>query len=294
VSRKRSLSIAGIELAVDGPDDLERTEQDPIYAPFVAPVGGERMPVSVVEGEAPDLQGFTPVFDSGVAWTLHRSNGTRLLRFARPGAPGGWLYSAALQGLAERVTVHCGPRMRVVRAGGDVLIDPVRYPLDQLLLMYRLAASQGAIVHAAGAVVDGRAWVFAGRSGAGKSTLMQLLDGEAGIQALGDDRVVLRRVGSKIRAFGTPWPGEARVACNADAPLHAIAFLQQGPEHRLVPLDRGEALVRLLPVASVPWYEPEVAGLVLDFLGELLSTLPVYDLHFALEPGVGELLGGAA
>jgi len=287
---QRSFTIANVELAVSGPHALHLVDDDTIYRSFATPVGRERLAITIEEAGTADLDGWSPVFDSGVAWRLYRSNGDRLLSFARPHAPDAWLYSARLQGLAERVTVHCGPRLCEVREGRATLHDPVRYPLDQLLLMYRLAAGRGAIVHAASAAVAGRGWVFAGRSGAGKSTLMRQLAAETELEALGDDRVILRSIEGQIRAFGTPWPGEARVARNVDLPLHAIAFLCQGSEHRLVRLDRREALVRLLPVVSIPWYEPEVAAEVLDLLGALLAAVPAYDLHFALRPGVVDLL----
>jgi len=41
-----------------------------------------------------------------------------------------------------------------------------------------------------------------------------------------------------------------------------------------------EVLQRLLPVASIPWYESELAGKALDLCEFLIETYPAYALSF--------------
>jgi len=228
-----------------------------------------------------------------------------------------------------KVIVHLDERVFRVNANtatGDespvpadaVFLDPVRYPLDQLLLMNHLASRGGVIVHAAGAVIDGRGLVFPGVSGAGKSSLCRvLLEAGWGDSLLSDDRIILRsaangdsgdgsRTGGaravaaatapgsveRFDAWGTPWPGDAGIARNACAPLAALLFLVQADADEVVPLAPGAAMRRLMPVASCPWYDGERAGLVLDTCARIIEATPCYDLRFRLDGGVAELLAG--
>lgn len=236
-----------------------------------------------------------------------------------------------------KVVVHLDERMLRVNprtATGEespvsadpVLPDPVRYPLDQLLLMNHLASRGGVIVHAAGAVIDGRGLVFPGVSGAGKSSLCRvLLEAGWGDSLLSDDRIILcsaadgdagesggageaggawtggartvaattaPRSGGRFDAWGTPWPGDAGIARNACAPLAALLFLVKAEVDEVVPLAPGAAMRRLMPVVSCPWYDGERAGLVLDTCARIVEATLCYDLRFRLGGGVVDLLGG--
>jgi len=164
--------------------------------------------------------------------------------------------------------------------GGPAILNPVCYPLDQILLVYLLAGSGGLLVHAAGAILDDVAVVFPGHSGAGKTTLARVLLCEENVRLLSDDRVVVRRLADGFHAYGTPWPGEAGVARNLGAPLAALLFLAHGAENRIVPMSPQEALRRLLQVASIPWYNEKLVGPLLGLCEELLTEVPAYQLCF--------------
>jgi hypothetical protein len=49
-------------------------------------------------------------------------------------------------------------------------------------------------------------------------------------------------------------------------------------------------LEQLLPVTSIPWYDREVLPDVLDFCGDLVSSVPAYELYFRPDPGVVDFL----
>lgn len=171
------------------------------------------------------------------------------------------------------------------------VFDPVRYPLDQILLMNHLAQGSGLIVHSAGLALEGMGMVFAGVSGAGKSTLTGIFAREAPeAELLSDDRIIVRQIDGRWHAYGTPWPGEAGVASNSRAGLGALFFLAKGPAHRLEPLSPAQALKRLLPVVSCPWYDSERLTGVLDTCERLVGQVPCFELRFKPGPGVVALL----
>jgi hypothetical protein len=158
--------------------------------------------------------------------------------------------------------------------------NPVRYPLDQLLMMYALARRRGVIVHACGAEFGGKGALFLGRSGAGKSTLARLLADAGGCTVLSDDRMIVRMADRRATMYGTPWPGDAGMAVNRSAPVTTCFVLAKAAENRIEDLPAAGVADALLPVASIPWYEQEVASAVLETCEDLVSAVPFRVLHF--------------
>jgi hypothetical protein len=97
---------------------------------------------------------------------------------------------------------------------------------------------------------------------------------------LSDDRVVVRAEGGGFEVFGTPWPGEAGIAASTSAPLDGVFFIAHGSVNEIREIDQKEAMERLLPLASVPWYDPERMTDVLMFCEAALSRVPAYVLSF--------------
>jgi hypothetical protein len=240
--------------------------------------------VQVEPGPLPSRSGLRPLFSTDGSWSLWRDVDTDLL--VSPPLPGGdpW-WAARISRDAAQVTLH-------------VTTHPwpgaLQYPLDQLLLMGFLARRSGLLVHSAGLVLDGRAYVFPGRSRAGKTTLTRALLGapDLGWQGLSDDRLVLRyedRAG--WRAYGTPWPGEAGIAVNDGAPLAAVCCLRQAAALRVDRLDPASAAARLLPVTSIPWYDPGPLEGCLATVHRLVTEVPLVDLSIPLGLDAAALTG---
>ena len=231
--------------------------------------------------------------DNPGAWSMAREGAG--FRFWLPPAPGGPppLWDTWLDHSLASATVRCGPGLQTQRCDQPVLVNPLRYPLDQLLLMYALARRAGCIVHAAGAILDGRAYIFPGRSSAGKTTLARQLAAHGGFELLSDDRMVVRRIGGRLWAFGTPWAGEADIARNAGAPLGGLLFLQHADANRVASLSPRAAMERLLPVTSIPWYHAEVLPDLLDFVGAVARETPGRELAFRPDPTVADTIVAA-
>lgn len=165
-------------------------------------------------------------------------------------------------------------------------MPPMLHPVDRVLWMGVLAHRGGFIVHSCGWSCQGRAVLFPGVSGAGKTTLCHQLmaAGQGGV--LSDDRVVVRAQTNECRAYGTPWPGDAKQARNESAPLAALCFIEKSTEHRLIPIRPADALRRLLEAASVPWYSPALRDLVLPAVEQMVASVPAYRLGFYPDPSV--------
>src|ERR1035438_8270934 len=83
------------------------------------------------------------------------------------------------------------------------------YSIDaafRILHSLLLAQQGGLLIHAASAVRNGRAFLFAGVSGAGKTTISRLAPPDATL--LTDEISYLRREGDGYTAYGTPFAGE--------------------------------------------------------------------------------------
>jgi len=291
---KADLSIAGVNYGLSSQHVIDFDGLAASYEPFrgIPSVWPEALDLAIrVEvGSAPERGSLSVLFDAGGAWVmLGDRDGYQITLNARA-LPGDALWTAQAVRDVSRATVFCSGQMVRKTAHGIAIANPVAYPLDQILLMHLLARHEGALVHAAGASIGGRALIFPGKSGAGKSTLAGLLAGRPGLELLSDDRIAVRTVDGTFAAYGTPWPGDQGAALNEKATLCGICFLRHADADRIEPLTPSQALERLLPVTSVPWYDREAMSGVLSFCDALLAQIPAYDLHFKPGARVAELV----
>jgi hypothetical protein len=232
---------------------------------------------------------LTHLFDGGQSWFALRDNQDYYFTLNSPDFQQA-LWIAQAQRDFTRITVYCSEKLVHRDQGKVFLSNPVHYPLDQILLMHLLAQRQGAVLHAAGIDLNGKGYLFSGKSGAGKSTITRLFATRRDIYVFSDDRMVVRKIDGAFHAHGTPWPGDAGIAVNASAPLAGIFFLAQGMSHQIRALNRQQALEKLLPVTSIPWYDAESVPRMLTFCEDLLTQIPAYELSFTPDRKVVEVL----
>lgn len=287
-----SICIAGVRFVVYVPGDIPLEPLAPCYAGFrsaesVSPVL-ESIDVSLRLG-LPPFSRARQVFD-GQSWWLYAPDGQRRqIGLGEDPSRLRWLAEFSLP-LAQ-VEVHCRSEQVGESAKYESLANPMTYPLDQLLLVYVLAG-KGLLIHAAGARIDGKGFLFAGSSGAGKSTLARSLAAAGCTELLSDDRMVVREVDGRLMAFGTPWPGDAGIAKNGSIPLDALFFIHHGAQNRIRALTVDQALRGLLPVCSIHWYEPDLLPAELSFAGRLLAGVPCFRLDSQPGAEVVRLLEG--
>ena len=278
--------IADVNILIKSPYSIISKDSGTVYEEFLDRESAEKGAIDVVlQIEA--LHGRSVrkgkiFFDSGSNWTLYFNGEEYIMEFRPPLSPD-LLWLARFNRDFSEVKVFCSSQLMIEEGGKNSVLNPFRYPLDQILLISVLARNKGALIHAAGIEVNGRAYIFPGKSGAGKSTISNLFDTLDNMELLSDDRVVVRSIGDDFKVYGTPWPGEAGIAHNKKASLGGIFFIFHGTTNSIREIEPKTAVERLLPVASIPWYDKEVIPGMLDFCESLATNVPAYELHF--KPG---------
>ena len=178
------------------------------------------------------------------------------------------------------------PDDRLFRAGNLDALTLI--PTDQILLARVLATRQACLLHACGMVIQGHGLAFVGHSEAGKTTTARMLQDEG--ELLCDDRIIVRRWPEGFRVYGTWSHGDIPQVSASSAPLRAVFLLEQAPENHLTLLSPSQA-VRALPefvvkgLVTRDWWEN-----VLDTLGHLARSVPVYRLRLDKSGAVVSLL----
>ena len=176
-------------------------------------------------------------------------------------------------------------RGTIRQAASPYAIDAAFRVVHSLLV----AKQGGLLVHAASAVRNGRAFLFAGVSGAGKTTISRLAPPDATL--LTDEISYLRRDGDGYAAFGTPFAGElAQHGENVCAPLAALYLLTQGPENRIDSVSPADAARAVLECVLFFAHDPALVARVFDSVCELVERVPVQRLTFMPDARVWGLI----
>ncbi|MFQ5457261.1 MAG: hypothetical protein ACE5FC_02230 [Myxococcota bacterium] len=289
-----ALSIGDVRIEVLDRERAWRFAPGDPHADFVVPEEGPAdIRLTVRRGPAAPPAGGGCIYSTeGGLWNLYRDRGDLLFALGAP---------------AEGGNLHRLARVDGAVSQGDVCITPagdapgfhpypLRYPLDELLLINHLARGRGAILHACGVIAPGGGgWLFVGRSGAGKSTLSDLWAPRAGATILSDDRVILRPEGDGYRMHGTPWHGDAAASSPRSAPLAGIFLLAHAAENRARAARPEDAVAHLLVNCFAPFYDAAGMDWTLAFIAALAERVSVRHLEFLPAPSaIDYLLSGEA
>jgi hypothetical protein len=163
----------------------------------------------------------------------------------------------------------------------DKPLNPLEYPLDELLWIHRLSMGEGVELHGCGVIAaDGRGLLLTGHSGAGKSTSSRLWSKTIGARVLSDDRIILRREKGRIWMYGTPWHGDAGIAEADRWPLDGIFVLAHGDKNELRPLSRTTASAELYARSFVPHHSSDAVAFNLEFFSKVTMDVPCFDFAF--------------
>ena len=187
------------------------------------------------------------------------------------------------------------------RRTGTIRQSANPYSIDAVLRIVHtlvLAQEGGFLMHAASAIRNGNAFLFAGVSGAGKTTISRLAPPD--VTLLTDEISYVRKDVRKgvqkqdfsYVAYGTPFTGElAKLGENVSAPISAFYLLAQGPENRIDPVAPGQAVRELL--ANVLFFaeDQELVQRSFHAACEFVSRVPVSRLTFVPDARVWEMIG---
>lgn len=260
------------EIAIHFTSDGPKIKPMDFWKAFITEVSKPDIDIRVHDG-LPDIEPKESVFDSGGNWKLYRWRGKHLFTLSSP-IPTPHVFKIAVftQDFAHgEIYVNFGFPLEP--------IDPVEYPLDELLIVNYLAQGRGLEVHGCGINTDSTGLAFVGVSGAGKSTIAGLWK-KRDVKILSDDRLIFRRKDGAIQMYGTPWHGDARVSLAEDIPLHSLYFIKQAKGNRLVRLNPIDAAARLLVRCFPTFYYTDGMEYTLNFISGVVQDVPCYEMQF--------------
>ncbi|HWF93241.1 MAG TPA: hypothetical protein VN684_13210 [Terriglobales bacterium] len=217
------------------------------------------------------------IFDSGAVWTLYEDGEHYVFDFATR-VLGPHPYKRLL--IDKDFTRG---RVLFVRDcfADKANVRALEYPLDELIVINRLARGRGVEVHGCGITDDARlSSLFIGHSGAGKSTTTRLWDSLPGVRILSDDRIIVRKREGSFFMHGTPWHGDAGFASPREAPINQIFVLEHGERNEIVALPQAAAAAELFARCFLPFHDPQALTATLAYLDDLTRTVPCYKFQF--------------
>jgi len=276
------LSLAGITIAVRG---REVTWEEPMSRFLVPAAEAPDVELDVVAGSPPGRPADSTaplLFDSDSVWRLYGEDAGFRIECRSEAFGEGPYKTAIFDETFTRGTIFMEPHV--------AHLNPLDYPLDEVLLANLLGRGRGVELHSCGVIdAHGRGHLFVGVSGAGKTTTARLWEGAAsGI--VSDDRVIVRERDSAMWMFGTPWHGEAELSMPEGVPLAGVYLLVQSEANALRGLDPAEAVARLFRCAFPLFYDGAALDFTLGFLTRLVTSVPVRELRFTRDRSVVDLV----
>ena len=146
-------------------------------------------------------------------------------------------------------------------------------PLAQLLLPKKVV-----LMHASFIDIGGSAVLFPAPCGTGKSTQAELWRVHRNAEVINGDKAGVYLKDGKAFAGGVPFCGTSKICHNKNLPLKAIVLLSQGKENVAKHLKGFEALQGVINNMYLDLLAPSEKQMCVDFVIELLSTVPVISL----------------
>lgn len=285
--RQSWLSVANITIAVRCEDDrLQWSWEEPVSRFLVSPRTPD-LALDIHVGESPSMDSdpreeAPPAFDSGAVWQLFREADGYRIECTSESFGEGPYKTARFDESFTRGTITMQPHV--------AHLNPLDYPLDEVLIANMLGRGRGVELHSCG-VIDraGRGHLFVGVSGAGKTTTAHLWE-EAASGIVSDDRVIVREHEGAMWMFGTPWHGEAELSMPEGVPLAGVYLLVQAAANVLVPLSPADAVARLFRCAFPLFHDAASLDFTLSFLERLTLSVPVRELQFTRDRAVVDLV----
>jgi hypothetical protein len=287
-ARARAFRVGGTSFQVFSEEQIEMA-LDPVLRDFeIEPSSeGGDIQIQVSWTDTLETPAGVPLFNSGGLWSLYPESGGYRFYFSTPylgAAPykAAWFDPEFRRGKLVMFRPYFDPGKPIF---------PLEYPLDELLMIHRLACGEGVEMHAVGVVDDaGRGHLFLGHSGAGKSTTARLWQSQSKAHILSDDRIILRLRDGRVWMHGTPWHGDAGIASPDAAPLSRIYLLEHASKTQLVSIAPGRAAAEMFARSFVPYHSHQGLQFTLRFLERVTREIPCSVFRFLPDKSAVEMI----
>ena len=232
------------------------------YADFLAPATAPRchFDIELIEPDTADADRDLTVEFRGGSWQISRGD------FHAEWGP-------------------AGSRGRITQSATPYAADSALRIVHSLLLAER----GGFLLHAASAIRNGRAFLFAGVSGAGKTTMASLAPSDAIL--LTDEISYVRPENGRYVAFGTPFTGELnRSGKNVSAPVAALYLLEQAHDNEIASVSPAQACRRLLENILFFAQDSSLVSRVFQTACDFTAAVPVHILRFKKDSSAWDLI----
>ncbi|MCG2703537.1 MAG: hypothetical protein L6366_04095 [Candidatus Omnitrophica bacterium] len=249
--------------------------------------GAADIRLNVHRGLPPRMELGKEIFNSESNWSLYRHNTGWVFSF-RAVVTGPEPYAVAVinEDFSRGDIYVRGPDALEFTSGGLPLLNPLEYPVDEVLMLHLLARGRGVLFHSCGIDFRGKGILFIGVSGTGKSTTANIWGADKDATVLSDDRIIVRRPGRRFLMYGTPWHGDSRHCAQAEVPLEKVFFLKHAPENYIIPLNDINAVSRLLVCSFPTFWDKKGMEFTLDFCAEFVRHRPCFELGFLPDESV--------
>lgn len=164
----------------------------------------------------------------------------------------------------------------------------------RIYVAHHTLQQRGLVLHSAGLVFDGQAYIFSGHSNAGKTTLTRKAY-KHGARVLSDDINLLLPSKEGYRAHAVPFTGEfGRTLDHSggqDAyPVAGIILLEQGEKLMTQTVTISDAVATLLTGCPFVNTDAEESSRLFDAVINLVAELPVIRLISRRQDDVGDIM----
>ncbi len=159
----------------------------------------------------------------------------------------------------------------------------------RIFYSFMLLERKGFLIHASAIIQDNGGYAFFGESGSGKTTIARLSKPES---VLTDELAIITQNSGDQRVYGTPFWGEfEKGGRNTGIRLRGLYHLKKDTRNYLVQLRVPEAMRAMMGCIFFFGKDKEGAECILDLCYRLVSSVPVYELHFLPNQSFWALIG---
>ena len=164
----------------------------------------------------------------------------------------------------------------------DGSLMPLKYPLGPIIMYYLTVNSLAVLIHAS-CIFDGlNGRIFTGFSGNGKSTMSKIWADEGNL-VINDDRLIIRKCEDGFVVYNTPMYYSDRPKKTL---LDAIYLISHSPVNKIKKQSGAMAISKVMAFCIQNNYDKEYIHNHLNFLSDLCTHVPVYELGFVPDKDV--------